>query len=56
MKKYKQNKLELVRIGALHVLQKERLLDLYTGDILKEDYDKIQQKITDKLAHMHLLS
>ena len=56
MKRYKQNKLELARIEALHDLQQERLIDLHTGDISQEDYDKLQQKIIDKLAHMHLLS
>ena len=53
MKRYQQNKLELVRIEALHELQQERLQDLYTGDISQEDYDKLQQKINDKLAHLH---
>ena len=55
MKRYQQNKLELVRIEALHDLQQERLLDLHTGDISQEDYDKLQQKINDRLAHLHLL-
>jgi hypothetical protein len=56
MKRYQQNKLELVRIEALHDLQQERLIDLHTGDISQEDYDKLQQKINDKLAHLPLLS
>jgi hypothetical protein len=56
MKRYQQNKLELARIEALHDLQQERLIDLHTGDVSQEDYDKLQQKIIDKLAHMHLLS
>ena len=56
MKRYQQNKLDLARIEALHELQRERLIDLHTGDISKEDYDKLQQKINDKLAHLHLLS
>ena len=56
MKKYQQNKLELAQIELLHELQQERLTDLYTGDISQEDYDKFQQKINDKLAHLHLLS
>ena len=38
MKKYQQNKLELARIGALHDLQKERAIDLTTGDCSQEDY------------------
>ena len=56
MKKYQQTKLELARIEALHDLQLERLVDLKTGDCSQEDYDKLQQKINDKLAHLHLLS
>ena len=56
MKKYQQNKLELAQIEVLHELQQERLTDLHTGDISQEDYDKFQQKINDKLAHLHLLS
>ena len=56
MKKYKQNKLELAQIEMLYELQQERLTDLHTGDISQEDYDKLQQKINDKLAHMHLFS
>ena len=56
MKKYQQTKLELARIQALHDLQLERLVDLKTGDSSQEDYDKLQQKINDKLAHLHLLS
>ena len=56
MKRYQQNKLELARIEALHDLQRERLIDLHTGDISKEDYDKLQDKINNKLAHLHLCS
>ncbi len=53
MKRYQQNKLELARIEALHDLQKERAIDLMTGDCSQEDYDKLQQKINDLLAHLH---
>jgi hypothetical protein len=55
MKKYQQNKLELARIEALHDLQQQRAIDLMTGDISREDYDKLQQKFNDRLAHLHLL-
>ncbi len=55
MKRYQQNKLELARIEALPDLQQQRAIDLMTGDISQEDYDKLQQKINDKLAHLHLL-
>ena len=56
MKKYQLNKLELARIEALQVLQQERSIDLMTGDISQEDYEKLQQKINDTLAHLHLSS
>ena len=56
MKRYQLNKLELAQIEMLHALQQERSIDLHTGDITQEDYDKLQQKINDKLAHLHLLS
>jgi hypothetical protein len=56
MKRYQLNKLELAQIEMLHEIQQERSIDLMTGDISQEDYDKLQQKINDKLAHLHLLS
>jgi hypothetical protein len=56
MKKYQLKKLELAQIELLHELHQERLLDLHTGDISQEDCDKLQDKINDKLAHLHLLS
>ena len=56
MKEYQKNKLSLAQIQLLHELQQERLTDLYTGDITQEDYDKLQEKIDNKLAHLHLIS
>jgi hypothetical protein len=32
-------------------ITKELLQDLYTGDITQDDYDKLLQKLNDKLAH-----
>ena len=56
MKRYQLNKLELAQIEMLHEIQQERSIDLMTGDISQDDYDKLQQKINDKLAHLHLVS
>ena len=56
MKRYQLNKLELAQIEMLHELQQERSIDLMTGDISQEDYDKLQDKINNKLAHFHLSS
>ena len=56
MKEYQKNKLSLAQIQLLHELQQERLTDLHTGDITQEDFDKLQEKIDNKLAHLHLVS
>jgi hypothetical protein len=56
MKRYQLNKLELAQIEMLHEIQQERSIDLMTGDISQEDYDKLQQKINDRLAHFRLSS
>jgi hypothetical protein len=56
MKRYQLNKLELAQIEMLHEIQQERSIDLMTGDISQEDYDKLQDKINNKLAHFHLSS
>ena len=56
MKRYQLNKLELAQIEMLHEIQQERSIDLMTGDISQEDYDKLQNKINNKLAHFHLSS
>ena len=54
MKEYQKNKLNLAKIEMLYELQLERQTDLHTGDITQEDFDKFQDRINDKLAHLHL--
>ncbi len=54
IKEYQKNKLSLAQIEMLYELQRERLTDLHTGDITQEDYDKLQDKINNKLAQLHL--
>ena len=54
MKEYQNNKLSLAQIEMLHEIQQERLTDLHTDDISQEDYVKLQDKINNKLAHLHL--
>ena len=54
MKEYQKNKLSLAQIEMLYELQRERLTDLHTGDITQKDYNKLQDKINNKLAQLHL--
>ena len=56
IKKYQKDKLELANMEKLYELQQEKLLDLYTGDITQEEFNKLQGKMNDKLAHLHLVS
>ena len=56
MKAYQKSKLELAQIELLYEIQKERLEDLNAGDITQDDFNKLQDKIKNKLAHLHLVS
>ena len=56
IRKYQKDKLEFVKVEKLYELQQEQLLDLHTGDITQEEYNKLQEKMNDKLAHLHLVS
>jgi hypothetical protein len=56
IRQYQKDKLELAQIEMLHELQQESLHDLYTGDITQKDYDKLQDKINNKLANLHLVT
>ena len=54
IKKYQQGKLEMAQIAVLYELQQDRKEALKTGDISQEDYDKFEQQLNNKLAHLHL--
>ena len=56
MKAYQKSKLELAQIELVYEIQKERLEDLNAGDITQDDFNKLQDKINNKLAHLHLVS
>jgi hypothetical protein len=56
VRQYQKDKLELVMIEKLHALQQEKLLDLSTGEITKDEYDKLVEKMNNKLAHLHLVT
>jgi len=56
MRDHQKRKLELAQIEMLYEIQQENARDLYTGDITHDEYNKIEAKINDKLAHLHLVS
>ena len=55
-KKYQKDKLEFAMMEKLYELHQEQQLDLHTGDITQDEYNKLQEKMTNKLAHLHLVS
>ena len=56
IRKYQKDKLEVAMIEKLHELQQEKLLDLDTGEITKAEYDKLVEKMNNKLAHLHMVT
>ena len=56
IKKYQKDKLDFTKMEKLYELQQEQLLDLSTGNITQEEFNKLQEKMNDKLAHLHLVS
>jgi hypothetical protein len=43
-------------IEKLHELQQEKLVDLSTGEITKVEYEKLVEKMNNKLAHLHMVT
>jgi hypothetical protein len=56
IKKNQKDKLEFAMMEKLYELHQEQQLDLHTGDITQDEYNKLQEKMTNKLAHLHLVS
>ena len=47
--------LSWILIERLYEIQQERLIDVQTGDMTDEQYKKLEEKINNKLAHLHLV-
>jgi len=54
VRNYQRQVIELEQIERLYELQQEGLIDVHTGDMTEEEYDKYNQKLLAKLAHLHL--
>ncbi len=42
-------------IERLYEIQQERLIDVQTGDMTDEQYKKLEEKMINNLAHLHLV-
>ena len=54
VRSYQQQVTELEQIERLYELQQEGLIDVHTGDMTEEEYDKYNRKLLNKLSHLHL--
>jgi hypothetical protein len=54
VKRYQTNVKELEQIERLYELQQEGLIDVYTGDMTEKEYEKYNQRLLNKLSHLHL--
>ncbi len=48
--------MELEQIERLYELQQEGLIDVHTGDMTEEEYNKYNQRLLNKLSVLHITS
>ena len=54
VRNYQRNVVEIEQLERLYELQQEGLIDLYTGDMSEDEYDKYNERLLNKLSHVHL--
>jgi hypothetical protein len=54
VRNYQRNIAEIEQLERLYELQQEGLIDLYTGDMSEEEYEKYNERLLNKLSHVHL--
>jgi hypothetical protein len=54
VRSYQQQVTELEQIERLYELQQEGLIDVHTGDMTEEEYEKYNKRLLNKLSHLHL--
>jgi len=56
LKNYQKQVLELEQIERLYELQQEGLINIHTGDMTEEEYEKYNKRLLNKLSVLHLTS
>jgi hypothetical protein len=56
VRNYQRNVADFEQLERLYELQQEGLIDVYTGDMTEEEYDKYNQRLLNQLSHVHLSS
>ena len=47
---------DLEQLERLHELQQQGLIHVHTGELTQAEYDKYNNKLLNRLAHLHLSS
>ena len=56
VRNYQKQVMELEQIERLYELQQEGLIDVHTGDMTEEEYNKYNQRLLNKLSVLHITS
>ena len=54
VRRYQAKVQDLEQLERLHELQQQGLIHVQTGELTQEQYDKFNNRLINRLAHMHL--
>ena len=56
MRNYQARVQDMEQVERLYELQQQGLIHIQTGELTQEQYDKYNNKLLNRLAHLHLSS
>ena len=56
MRNYQARVQDIEQLERLHELQQQGLIHVQTGELTQEQYDKYNNRLLNRLAHLHLSS
>ena len=56
VQRYQARVQDMEQIERLHELQQQGLINVQTGELTQEQYDKYNNRLLNRLAHLHLSS
>ena len=56
VQRYQAKQQDLEQLERLHELQQQGLINVQTGELTQAEYDKYNNRLLNRLAHLHLSS
>jgi lipopolysaccharide export LptBFGC system permease protein LptF len=56
VQRYQAKQQDLEQLERLHELQQQGLIHVHTGELTQAEYDKYNNRLLNRLAHLHLSS